>query len=185
MSKKTLEQIIERGDDYLVCAKANQPKLYQAIEAAWQQGDAWSCYEYTQQGHGRTVHRRVQVYHPSPQLKAQWSGLASLVVVERAGTRAHQPFREHQYYISSLITPARGFAHLVQGHWGIENRLHWVKDVSLGEDNAPYSDKRAAANWSIVRTFFITLARHLGFDSIAAAKRQLANQFEQVFLSLQ
>lgn len=138
-----------------------------------------------ERGHGRTVHRCVQVYHPSPSLRAQWSGLASLIVVERSGSREHQPFAERQYYISSLITVARGFAELVQGHWGIENRLHWVKDVSLGEDDAPYPDKRAAANWSIVRTFFITLARRLGFGSIAAAKRQLANQFEQVFLLLQ
>lgn len=168
-----------------MCAKANQPHLYQAIERAWQQGNAWSCYEYTQQSHGRTVHRRVQVYHPSQQLKAHWSGLTSLIVVERCGTRANQPFAERQYYISSLITCAQGFARLVQGHWGIENRLHWVKDVSLGEDDAPYPDKRAAANWSIVRTFFITVARRLGFTSIAAAKRQLANQFEQVFISLQ
>lgn len=169
----------------MVCAKANQPHLYQAIEKAWQQGDAWSCYDYTQQGHGRSVHRRVQVYHPAPPIKAQWSGLASLVVVERSGTRANQPFYERQYYISSLLTCAQGFARLVQGHWGIENRLHWVKDVSLHEDKAPYTDNRAAANWSIVRTFFITLARRLRFTSIATAKRRLANQFEQVFLSLQ
>nr|WP_051038404.1 ISAs1 family transposase [Gloeocapsa sp. PCC 7428] len=168
-----------------MCAKANQPYLYQAIEQAWQQGHPWSCYDYTQHSHGRTVHRRVQVYRPSQALQSHWSGLASLIVVERSGTRAQQPFCERQYYISSLITCAHGFAQLVQGHWGIENRLHWIKDVSLGEDDAPYLDKRAAANWSIVRTFFITLARRLGFHSIASAKRQLANQFEQVFLSLQ
>lgn len=168
-----------------MCAKANQPHLYQAIESAWQQGDGWSCHDYTQQGHGRSVLRRVQVYHPSSALQGQWRGLASLVVVERSGTRANQPFYERQYYISSLLTRAQGFARLVQGHWGIENRLHWVKDVSLHEDQAPYTDKRAAANWSITRTFFITLARRLGFTSIATAKRRLANQFEQVFLSLQ
>lgn len=131
------------------------------------------------------MRRRVQVYHPAPSLKAQWSGLASLIVVERCGTRANQPFYERQYYISSLLTCAQGFARLVQGHWGIENRLHWVKDVSLHEDQAPYTDQGAAANWSIVRTFFITLARRLGFTSIATAKRRLANQFEQIFLSLQ
>ncbi|HCF28669.1 MAG TPA: ISAs1 family transposase, partial [Cyanobacteria bacterium UBA11049] len=35
-------------------------------------------------------------------------------------------------------------------HWGIENRLHWVKDVIFGEDAAPFSNYSAATNWSII-----------------------------------
>jgi predicted transposase YbfD/YdcC len=112
-------------------------------------------------------------------------GLPLLVVVERWGIRQNQPFRQRQFYISSLATSAHGFAQIVQGHWSIENQLHWVKDVPLQEDAAPYKSKGAAANWSIVRTFFITFARRLGFDSISTAKRRLANQFDLVFLQLQ
>jgi predicted transposase YbfD/YdcC len=48
-------------------------------------------------------------------------GLRSLVVVERWGIRQNQPFRQRQFYISSLATSAHGFAKIVQGHWSIEN----------------------------------------------------------------
>ena len=43
-------------------------------------------------------------------------------------------------------------------HWGIENRLHWVKDVIFGEDAAPLSNYNAATNWSIIRNITINLA---------------------------
>ena len=42
--------------------------------------------------------------------------------------------------------------------WGIENRLHWVKDVVFGEDAAPFSNYNAATNWSIIRNIAINLA---------------------------
>lgn len=185
MPKKTLELLIEAGNDYLVCVKANQKRLYQGIEQRWQQDKPCSTYSYTQCTHGRLVHRRVQIYRPMPPVVEQWAGLRSLVVVERSGNRSGKPFKEHQFYISSLAMSARGFAQVVQGHWSIENRLHWVKDVSLNEDKAPYTHLRAAANWSLVRNFFIAVSRHLGFGSIATAKRGLANQFDRLFLLLQ
>jgi hypothetical protein len=126
--------------------------------------------------------RSIIPRHNSKRSGADWPRSLSSNALEHAKP---SPILSRQYYISSLLTCAQGFARLVQGHWAIENRLHWVKDISLHEDQAPYTDKRAAANWSIVRTFFITLARRLGFTSIATAKRRLANQFEHVFLSLQ
>jgi len=88
-------------------------------------------------------------------------------------------------YISSLATSAHGFAQMIPGHWRIENQLHWVKDVPLHEDAAPYNSQNAAANWSVVCTFSIAVARRLGFDSISTALRRLANQFDLVFLHLQ
>jgi predicted transposase YbfD/YdcC len=177
--------VIERGNDYLVCVKENQLKLYQAIEQTWQYRRAYSDYSYTQHGHGRCVHRRIQVYHPAPSLIQHWQGLRSLIVVERQGIRQGQPFTQRQFYISSLATSAHSFAQMIQGHWRIENQLHWLKDVPLHEDAAPYQSKNAAANWSVVRTFFITVARRLGFDSLSTAMRRLANQFDFVFLQLQ
>jgi len=62
---------------------------------------------------------------------------------------------------------------------------HWVKDVTFDEDHAPQRGKFAAANWSVVRNFFITIARWLGFTSIAATKRLLAHQLDKIFPLLQ
>lgn len=92
---------------------------------------------------------------------------------------------ERQFYISSVATTAQQFHTIIRGHWTIENQLHWVKDVIFDEDTAPQHGKFATANWSVVRNFFITIARILGFTSIARAKRHLANQLEKIFPFLQ
>ncbi|MDZ8066276.1 MAG: ISAs1 family transposase [Nostoc sp. DedQUE08] len=54
-------------------------------------------------------------------------------------------------YISSIVSTAKEFAHGIRGHWGIENRLHWVKDVVLNEDNSTIRMGKAPANLSIMR----------------------------------
>ena len=75
----------------------------------------------------------------------------------------------------------RGFA----THWGIENRLHWVKDVIFGEDAAPFGNCNAATNWSIIRNIAINLARKGGYDSLTKAQRFLAHDIDKLFLLLE
>jgi predicted transposase YbfD/YdcC len=70
-------------------------------------------------------------------------------------------------------------------HWGIENRLHWVKDVIFGEDNAPLSNCNVATNWSIIRNVAINLARKGGYDSLTKAERFLAHDIDKLFLLLE
>ena len=70
-------------------------------------------------------------------------------------------------------------------HWGIENRLHWVKDVIFGEDAAPFNNYNAATNWSILRTIAINLARKGGYDSLTKAERFLAHDIDKLFLLLE
>ena len=65
-----------------------------------------------------------------------WAGIKSLIRVERTGTRGDKPYHEVVCYISSLIHPAREFACGIRGHWSIENRLHWIKDVVMKEDDS-------------------------------------------------
>lgn len=127
----------------------------------------------------------VSVFDTLAGFAQEWAGLASLISVERQGTRSGKPFAERQYYISSATLPAEAFHQIIRGHWGIENRLHWVKDVVFGEDHAPHAHCFAAANWSIVRNLFVNLARSLGYTSMATAKRQLANQWQRVLSFIQ
>ncbi|MEH1872830.1 hypothetical protein [Nostoc sp.] len=60
-----------------------------------------------------------------------WAGIKSLIRVKKTGTRGDKPYHEVVCYINSLIHPAREFACGIRGHWSIENRLHWIKDVVL------------------------------------------------------
>ncbi len=70
-------------------------------------------------------------------------------------------------------------------HWGIENRLHWIKDVIFSEDNAPLSNYSVATNWSIIRNVAINLARRGGYDSLTKAQRFLAHDIDKLFLLLE
>ena len=168
-----------------MCVKANQARLYDWIEQQWQTSVPCSIYQQQEQSHGRFVTRRTCVFDSLGVFAQEWAGLQRCICVERQGLRDGQAFAERQYYISSVATTAQQFHTIIRGHWAIENQLHWVKDVTFDEDHAPQRGKFAAANWSVVRNFFITIARRLGFTSIATAKRLLANQLEQIFPLLQ
>ncbi|MEG4505943.1 hypothetical protein QUA81_15120 [Microcoleus sp. F6_B4] len=72
------------------------------------------------------------------------------------------------------------FSDAIRGHWLIENRLHWVKNVTLNEDNCIHSGSNAPANWAMIRQFLVSLARMLGTRSLPSALRLMANQLEDV-----
>jgi len=184
-AKKTLYEIVEQGNDYLVCVKANQQRLYRGIKQQSKTQQPLSCYQEREQQHGRSTTWTVSVFDGVAAFGHEWVGIQRCIVVQRHGYRDGKSFDEQQYYISSVVTSAEQFHRIIRGHWSIENRLHWVKDVIFNEDNAPHPGRNASANWSVVRNFFITLARQLGFTSMATAKRQLADQLQRIFPLLQ
>jgi hypothetical protein len=70
---------------------------------------------------------------------------------------------------------------LIRGHWAIENRLHWVKDVTFFEDYPPRLGGHAPVNWAIFFTWMITLVRRAGIRTVPQALRLSANRVEDVF----
>ncbi|KLU27675.1 transposase [Caballeronia mineralivorans PML1(12)] len=66
---------------------------------------------------------------------------------------------ERCYYISSKAVKAAEMARLIRAHWGIENQLHWVLDVSWGEGASLIRDKVAAQNMASLREITLNLAR--------------------------
>lgn len=131
--------------------------------------------------HSRKVQRECKVFTAPEQMQKKWSGLKTFVVVERQGERDGQPFYERQFYICSQCLEAQQLLADIQGHWGIENRLHWVRDVTFKEDFPLRRGGNAPVNWSILHNFFITIARQLGFRTIPQAQRALSNQLHKVF----
>lgn len=111
--------------------------------------------------------------------------LPSLIQVERIGIREGKRFQQTNYYISSLATSAVEFAQGIREHWGIENCLHWVKDVIFGEDAAPFRNYNAATNWSFIRTIVINVARLGGYDSQTIAERFLGHDINKLFSLLE
>jgi predicted transposase YbfD/YdcC len=159
--------IRERGGDYVLAVKLNQPTLYEQVRAAIDEGleqDAARIDEHQTEevGHGRQETRTYAVF-PAPATvdpEGQWQDLSAVGVTfsERTDARGHTSL-EGRYYILSRLLSAEEFAGAVRGHWGIENHLHWQLDVSFREDACRVRTGHAAANLSVIRRFSLGLLR--------------------------
>jgi predicted transposase YbfD/YdcC len=181
LPKKTVSLIINGGNDYMIGLKQNQPTLYKMAQTQSQTQEPLSSTTIQDNTHDRNVLRCCQVFAAPEKLQSQWAGLKTFVQVERSGIRDGQSFQERQFYICSQIVSAKDALTDTQKHWGIENRLHWVRDVTFSEDFPLQRGGNAPVNWATLHNFFITLARFLGFRTIPQAQRALANQIQKVF----
>lgn len=106
-----------------------------------------------------------------------WPHLAQVCRLERTVTRKERTTREVAYAVTSL-PPRRADAHrllrLWRGHWGIENRVHWVRDVTFDEDRCQVRTGAAPHVLAAVRNTAISLVRLAGKSNIAAALRRHA-----------
>lgn len=182
MSKKTTQVIIESGNHYIIQVKANQGNLHKQIKMNIQ-NDSLSVdiYEETITIRGRREYRKVYVSKNIQGISDEWIGLNRIIKVERIVTRKAKISHETAYYITSLKTvKAQRIACHIKQHWGIENRLHWVKDVCMKEDISKTAKKNAAANISLLRNITINLFRTNGYDSIKYATQRYANHFKEL-----
>src|SRR4028118_1665369 len=184
-AKKTTKLIIEGGNNYVITVKGNQPRLLAQLKTLALHQKPCERAVDIEQIRGRTTCRIVNVFTDIKGIDLDWLGLRSLIQVERIGIRSGKKYLQTNYYISSLVSKATTFADGIRQHWGIENRLHWVKDVIFGEDVAPFSNYNAATNWSIIRNIAINLARKSGYDSLTKAERFLAHDIDKLFLLLE
>lgn len=108
-----------------------------------------------------------------------WPGLAQVCRLERTTARRGQKTVEVQYAITS-VSRARADAALLltrwRDHWGIENRLHWVRDVTLGEDQCQVKTGHAPQNLAAFRNAALSLLRLAGVTEIAPTLREFAYQ---------
>ncbi len=165
----------------MIAVKGNQKRLYEQIQHKSEQATPLSVDITTERRSDRVTTRRVSVFDDLTGISSEWLGLARLVKVERLGTRSGKPYHQIAYYISSLNMNATQFAQGIRGHWGIENRLHWVKDVVLEEDSSRMRLGNAPANLSIIRSLAIAILRSNGYSSITTAIRMIAHNLEQMF----
>ncbi len=184
-AKKTTKLIIEGGNDYVITVKGNQPQLLTQIKTIAETQKPWERFVDIEKARGRITCRIVSVFTDLRGIELDWAGVQSLIQIERIGIRSGKKYLMANYYISSLVSNATTFANKIRQHWGIENRLHWVKDVIFGEDVAPFSNYNAATNWSIIRNTAINLARKGGYNSLTKAERFLAHDINKLFLLLE
>jgi predicted transposase YbfD/YdcC len=122
-----------------------------------------------------------------PLLSARWPGLAQVLRLERTTHRAGATTREVQYAITSLLPHHADAAQLLalwRGHWGIENREHWIRDTHWCEDRCRVRLGRGAHNLAAFRNAAINLLRLAKTTNLAAALRENAYRVDRLLARL-
>ncbi len=83
----------------------------------------------------------------------EWSGLQTIVVVERTRHLWNQTTHEIQFYLSSLLSDNPRISAAIRQHWGIEDSLRWVLDVTFAEDDCRVRSLHAPQNLALLRRF--------------------------------
>jgi len=189
--KAIAKKITGRGGDYVLAVKENQPKLYQAVRTFFDEQmeddfarTSYRRYETREKGHGR-VDERYYYLAKLPAdfpLKKQWPGLKAIGMVISMTTLGDGSERgDVRYFIASRYLSGPRFAQSVRGHWGIENSLHWVLDVTFDEDQSRARDRRLADNLSWLRRFAISLLKQHPSKHSIVGKSEIAG-WDNAFL---
>jgi predicted transposase YbfD/YdcC len=171
--KAIAEQIVAHGADYVLAVKDNQPALYEAVcaQAGGFAGVPVAYTEETDAGHGRTEVRRCWLVEdlstlPDPHA---WRGLRRIVQVQAERHQGDQVSCANRYYITSLADDSKQVARAVRAHWGIENQLHWVLDVTFREDDSPRprASSRSAGRLPLTMTTALRSCSRTEYHSVA------------------
>ena len=182
--KKTLQQLVEQGNHYVVTVKGNQGNLKKQFEQVHKTQTPTAKHTELDCSHGRWVERFTQVYAASTAVRDAWPHAQSMIIIERYGVRKGEAFNKVSYYLSDRELKAKAAALIVRGHRDIENGLHWVRDVVLHEDAARITQRTPAVNWSVVRSIVLNLFRAAGYHSLTKAIRMLGHDLDELLFLL-
>lgn len=179
----TAAAITAAGGDYVFTVKKNQPSLHAACkDLPWKDVPA---HRVTRTGHGRRATRTIKVV--AAPAWVTFAGAAQIAQVRRTVTRAGTRSVEVVYLITSAdhqAAPPATLAGWIQGHWGIENRLHWVRDVTFDEDRSQVRTGNAPQVMATMRNTAISLLRLAGVTSIAKGLRHHARHSDEAITCL-
>jgi predicted transposase YbfD/YdcC len=177
------QAIVDGGGDYVMIVKENQPQLHADIELVFTLPPAGDRQPYAQtvdSGHGRIEQRNITTSEALVGY-TDWPGLAQVfeigryVITQKTGAERV----EVVYGVTSLrperVSPGQLLA-FVRGHWHIENKSHWVRDVTFDEDRSQVRCGNIPHVMAALRNTAIGVLRCAGHTNLAAACRQLAAQ---------
>ncbi len=160
--REIARKIRDKGADYVLALKGNQGLLHEDVKLWFEEQDQENTesFQTVDGDKGRIEVRTYSQCDAIDWLKKRhphWEGLASIgraISVRESGGKTT---RQTRYFISSLPKDAARFAHAVRSHWGIENRLHWVLDVTFRDDDSRVRKDHAPANFAVIKHIALNL----------------------------
>ncbi len=177
--------ILAKGGDYIWFLKDNQPTLLADTEQFFkppQRYAGWSLpalpravAETTDKGHGRLEKRRLTLMVDEEQF-LNWPGVCQVFKLERyvKHLKTGQESTEVIYGLTSCAPEMASAARMLQwtrAYWGIENGLHYRRDVTLREDATRISQPALAKTIAAINNFVVGLSQKLGYSNLASARR--------------
>jgi len=164
-------KIVERGGEYLLAVKDNQKTLADALREFFADGVAngfgklpVSAFSTLEKDHGRIETRKAlwvtNLSWLDKPIREHWPKLSGVGMIERTREVNGKTSTERVFYLGSKgIADAETFAKAARSHWGIENSLHWVLDVTFREDECRVRKGHAPQNFSALRKLALALLR--------------------------
>ena len=171
-----------QGGDYVLIAKKNQRGLCEDLallfDGEWPTWLEQRTATTVNKGHGRIEVRQLRASTElNEYLAATWIDVAQVFAIESEIVRNGKATQEVVYGITSL-PPAEADPEqvltLVRRHWHLENRVHWRRDVTLGEDGCQVKQRKAAQVLAALNNGVLTLMDHLGVANVKAQMREFA-----------
>ena len=190
--KAIAEKIINRGGNYVLAVKGNQPTLMAEMKEYFQwarndeveAGQLLTCSE-DKRSRDRRVKRQITVANNISWFEGmkEWKGLRTFILVEQKTTTANGTSREERLYISSLEAESKAFADFTRGHWDIENGLHWMLDTAFHEDDSLIHTGHAPENFSVLRKIAMALLKNAGSPKVSVRRKMKLASYDPDFLA--
>lgn len=179
--KNIVAQIIEQKGNYVLGLKRNHSKLYEAVEELIiQEGESDSnrLYDAFDNSHGRSIRRRYFGYDVSKLDQiSEWSAAKTVVAVETISSKDNDITRtssaEWRYFLSNHKCTDKQLPTYIRNHWGIENKLHWVLDVHMKEDDDQKSERQSARSFALLKRIALNIVRTKDTTPKRSLKRKL------------
>jgi predicted transposase YbfD/YdcC len=155
--KATARAILDCGGDYVLAIKGNQKPLLEDIQLLVDDPEAVpdDAAQTVDGDHGRIEPRRAAVLHDVAWLTERhgFPGLVAVGKIEATREIDGKATTASRYYILSKPLSAARFLDVVRAHWHVENRLHWVLDVVMDEDQSRARKDHGPENLARLRRF--------------------------------
>jgi predicted transposase YbfD/YdcC len=181
--KKIVDAIDKKEGNFVFTVKNNQENLKHELEKAFAEASPEKLEEYSEganKAHGRIEERSIKMIEMPWEYNNEWRHIKKIGHITRVRHKKvqgkWQKTEEEAYVITSCnAVSAQELLRINREHWSVENRIHWVRDVVLGEDHCTVHKRTAAQVLTALRNVVIACIKKIS-DAFTATREKFAHK---------